>query len=113
MVMSLTRRNTYLSLIVLSSYLWGFEVLCGCLTAHRPYENHQGWTIFPFTNSCSEDATASLCVKSWPPGSSDPAYNSYGGVVPANESLEITNGMWRTYDSYRWQENAPQTCPFE
>ncbi len=84
-----------------------------CLTDLGPFENHQGWAIFPFKNDCSDDATISLCVKSWPPGSSEPAYNFYGGRVPANDRLDVTDGMWRHFDSYRWQENGPQICPFD
>lgn len=111
--MKFFRCTTYLGPVVVAFSLFCSPISAQCLTAEGPFENHQGWTIFPFTNSCSEDMAVSLCVKSWPPGSSDPAYNSYGGLVPAGGRLEITDGMWRTYDSYRWQENAPQTCPFE
>lgn len=84
-----------------------------CISDLGPYENHQGWAIFPFKNDCGDDSTVSLCVKSWPPGSSEPVYNSYGGRVPSNDRLDITDGMWRHFDSYRWQENAPQSCPFD
>ena len=84
-----------------------------CLTAIDPYENHYGWAIFPFMNTCADSVSVSLCVKSWPPGSSDPVYNSYAGTVSGNDTLELTDGMWRTYESHKWQENAYQICPFE
>jgi hypothetical protein len=112
-MMMFQKPKTHIGIILLSACSYCSDLTAGCLSAQSPYENHLGWAIFPFTNSCSEDVTVSLCVKSWPPGSSEPAFNSYGGVVPANDRLEITDGMWRTYDSYRWQENAAQTCPFE
>ena len=112
-MISQRKHKTIMGALLLLFTFWSPIVLGQCLTAEGPYENHLGWTIFPFTNSCSQDAAVSLCVKSWPPGSSEPAYNSYGGVVPAGGRLEITDGMWRSYDSYRWQEDAPQPCPFE
>lgn len=93
--------------------LFSSSAYCTCITDLGPYENHQGWAIFPFKNSCDENAVVSLCVKSWPPGSSEPVYNSYGGVVNAGSRVDLTDGMWRTFDSYRWQENSPQACPFE
>lgn len=89
------------------------EAEAACLTDLGPFENHQGWTIFPFKNDCSDDATVSICIKSWPPGSSEPVYNFYGGRVPGNDRLDITDGMWKYFDSYRWQENGPQICPFD
>jgi len=99
------------TLIGTSSY--NSQANAGCITALQPYENHLGWAIFPFTNSCPDDVMVSVCIKSWPPGSSEPAYNSLGGTVPANGGLDLTDGMWKYYDSYKWQENAPQSCPFE
>ena len=98
--------------------IYGVFVLEGaahatCLTAFDPYESHYGWAIFPFKNTCADSVSVSLCVKSWPPDRSDPVYNSYAGTVPGNNTLELTDGMWRTYESHQWQENASQTCPFE
>jgi hypothetical protein len=89
------------------------KAMAACLKDLGPYENHLGWVIFPFVNNCSENTSVSLCVKSWPAGSSEPTYNSYYGVVSGLGRMDISDGMWRSYDSYRWQEKAPQMCPFE
>lgn len=85
----------------------------GCLTDMGPFEDEYGWAIFPFKNSCEESATVSLCVKSWPAGSDEPAYNLYSGTVYGNDQLNLTDGKYNTLESYRWMENGYQSCPFE
>ena len=85
----------------------------GCLTDLGPYRDNYGFSVFPFSNACDESVTVNLCVKSWPPGSEDPVFNSYSGVVYANDRLDLTDGRWDTLDSYEWTEEGYQSCPFE
>jgi|GEM_PF-1410905 len=90
----------------------GFAV-AGCLTDLGPYEDNYGYARFPFTNSCSEAVTVSLCVKSWPSGSDEPVYNLFSDTVYGGSRTDLTDGMWATFDSYEWTENGVQMCPFE
>ena len=85
----------------------------GCLTALGPYSDDYGQAIFPFKNDCQSDVTVSLCVKSLPPGSDEPAYNLYSGVVYGDDLLNLADGKFNTLDSYRWTESGYQSCPFE
>lgn len=88
-------------------------VQAGCLTDLGPYRDHYGFAVFPFSNGCDESVTVNLCVKSWPPGSEDPVFNSYSGIVYANDRSDLTNGKWEYLDSYQWTEEGYQSCPFE
>jgi hypothetical protein len=85
----------------------------GCLTDLGPYEDDYGWARFPFRNDCEESVSVSLCVKSFPEGSDEAVYNSYSQTVNAHDRADLTDGLWRQFDSYRWQENTYQYCPFE
>jgi len=87
--------------------------LAACLTDLSPYEDDYGWANFPFRNDCDYDVNVSLCVKSYPQGADEPVYNLYSKVIPARDKSSITDGLWKSYDSYAWQEDAIQTCPFE
>ena len=99
--------------IFLMAVMSGATAQGGCLTDLGPYPDDYGWAIFPFKNACDQQVTVNLCVKSWPPGSEDPAYNLYSGTVYGNDQLELTDGKYDTIDSYRWTEDGYQSCPFE
>jgi hypothetical protein len=105
-------RNIFL-VAVGSSLFASISAFGGCLTDLGPYEDNYGWARLPFSNSCGESATVSVCVKSWPAGSDEAIYNTYSGTVNAHDRLDLTDGLWSTFDSYRWQENGVQSCPFE
>lgn len=85
----------------------------GCLKDLGPYEDDYGYARFPFSNSCSDTVSVSLCVKSWPSGSDEPVYNLYSDTVYGGSRTDMTDGLWATFDSYEWTEGGLQICPFE
>jgi hypothetical protein len=87
--------------------------LAGCLSDLGPYEDNYGYARFPFSNSCADSATVSLCVKSWPTGSDDPVYNLYSDTIYGGDRKDLTDGLWSIFDSYEWTEGGVQLCPFE
>jgi len=88
-------------------------VQASCIKDQGPYEGEYGFAMFPFSNSCDEAFTISLCVKSYPPGSDTPIYNLYSKTAYGRSSIEISGGKWDQFESYRWDADQPVNCPFE
>lgn len=92
---------------MLSLSAWG-----DCVIDQGPYEDSYGYAQFPFYNSCDEDFTVNLCVKSYPRGSSEPIFNRYSGTNYGRSSLTLSDGLWETFDEYKWVAGGPVDCPF-
>lgn len=95
------------SLLLLST-----SAFAACLSDQGPYEDNYGYAVFPFKNLCGYSVQVSLCVKSYPDGV-NATYNLYGRTISAESTESITDGLWRTYDSYQWAEDSTVSCPFD
>ena len=106
----MNKKTNYMALVyatVLMAAVFSVApAFAGCLANQGPY-NSYGWAKFPFYNGCNESAYVSLCVKSTSGYS-----NSYYMNLGARSSDEITSGMWDAFHSYRWTEDATQSCPW-
>lgn len=87
-------------------------IQAGCLNDLGPYPDDYGWAVFPFQNVCEDAVRVNLCVKSWPSGSEEPAYNLYSGTVYGNDRLDLVDGRWELFDAYEWTEDGYQPCPW-
>ncbi|MFM8268800.1 MAG: hypothetical protein ACKN9V_01315, partial [Pseudomonadota bacterium] len=83
-----------------------------CVVDQGPFEDSYGYAQFPFYNSCNEDFTVNLCVKSYPQGSSEAVFNLYSGTNYGRSSLILSDGLWATFDEYKWVAGGSVDCPF-
>ena len=99
-------------LIVMFSVLFAGTAHAGCMTDQGAYKDGWGFTRFPFYNNCNKTVSVSVCAKSYPNKDGYPVYNRYSATSYGKGSVEMTNGKWKFFHSYRWAEDAVASCSF-
>lgn len=100
-------KHILLSMIAL--FFTAGSVNAGCLVDQGPRQDGAGFANFEFYNSCDQNVTVHLCVKTL---AGTTTFNNYSANINRLSSYTITAGRWSTFDSYRWSEETRATCPF-